>query len=313
MCKEILSDAPGPVTGSSLAAQFFERTGRKLVVEINHDYPRRFFQNNPNFVVVEDSKDKASFTISLADVGGGKRGSGEHGRTYGYSHRGDGAHGNGRHHNSNNAAGNSANEEEDDEVPEEPLEDNEPLPPPNPLPEGTSWSRVAAGEKVAKPKADLQKQLSPRLDAEDKAAFPPLSAAAAAAAASPSKATPPVSSSSAGLYREDEDVFKPIVSTAEECEQACGMLRDARELAVLFKSAVGQEDGLSLVQVASSEFVFLFDMLSPAAGRFKVWFLFVVARETLDSVSPVRNSVWDRCWRARRFGFWCATREAPSR
>jgi hypothetical protein len=189
-----------------------------------------------------DPKDKVAFTISLSERNGRHLG-----RMFVDEEEGEGR--------------------EEDYPLEEQHEVTEPLPPPNPLPEGTSWSRVAAGEKVIKPKADLQKIPSPRLDAEDKSLFPPLSAAAALAAAnSPAVLTP----SPSALFRGDDDVFKPIVSTVEECEEACSKLCDARELAALFKSAVGQEDKLSLVQVASSEFVFLFDMLSPVAGRFKV-------------------------------------------
>jgi hypothetical protein len=237
-----LAEAAGPVTHTALLVQYSERTGRRLVADINHDYPRLFFQKNSNFVVVEDPKDRAAFTISLVERNGRHLG-----RMFADEEEGEGR--------------------DEDYALEEQYEVAEQLPPPNPLPAGTSWSRVAAGEKVTKPKADLQKMLSPRLDAEDKSLFPPLSAATASAAAnSPAVLTP----SPSALFRGDDDVFKPIVSTVEECEQACSMLCDARELAVLFKSAVGQEDKLSLVQVASSEFVFLFDMLSPVAARFKV-------------------------------------------
>ncbi len=44
------------------------------------------------------------------------------------------------------------------------------------------------------------------------------------------------------------------------------------------KAAVGSDD-LSLIQLASSDFVFFFDMLSPDASKFKVF------REKLNMMS----------------------------
>ncbi len=243
-----MSEHEEPQHITQLSQVYFERAGRKLKTDLAHPSIRSFFSNNSHFVVSTDDKDLSKqFYLSLAKTGGGSR----------------------------NRSFSSGEPLEDEDEYEEGFSSGSALPPPNVLPEGASWSRVAAGEKVAKPKADQQKQLSPRLDTDDKSSFPPLGSSATGIPTSgshksaPSQTSAASAAAAADLSRGDEDVFKPIVATAAECAQACLMLKESKELAVLVKSAVGHEDKLSLVQVASSEFVFLFDMLSEAAGQFK--------------------------------------------
>jgi hypothetical protein len=62
------------------------------------------------------------------------------------------------------------------------------------------------------------------------------------------------------------DIFMPVVASVQECEQACELLRDAKEIALACKESKGK---LSLVQLASSDFVFLFDMMCQEADCFE--------------------------------------------
>ncbi len=89
----------------------------------------------------------------------------------------------------------------------------------------------------------------------------------------------------------DAIIVSRQVASVQECRHACALLRGSPMLALVLKVVKGPDGGLSLVQLASRDYVFLFDLWGKSGGEL----LDAGLREVLESTQRlliVFSSLW---------------------